>query len=73
MRGKKRNKKRTFLTEAEKKEFAQKLIDGRMIKQTAADFNVSISYGYQIFRELLDYKIQWKPEPVKIEVQLEDA
>lgn len=57
---KKKNKKRTFLNEEEKKSFAQHLINGRMIKQVVAEYNVSIPYGYQIFRELLEWKMEWK-------------
>ena len=60
MRGKKRNKKRNFLTDTEKKEFAQQLINGRMIKQLAAEYNVSIPHGYQISREMLVWKMEWK-------------
>lgn len=62
-RPKKKNKKRTFLNEQEKKEFAQHLIDGRMIKQVAAEYSISIPYGYQIFRELLEWKMEWKLKP----------
>lgn len=72
MRGKKRNKKRIFLTETEKKEFAQHLVNGRMIKQVVTEYNISLPYGYQIFRELLQYKMEWKPQ-AKLAQELLDA
>lgn len=57
---KRKYKKRKILNEEEKKEFAQKLIDGRMIKQLLAEYEVSAPYGYQILHELLEWKLEWK-------------
>lgn len=73
MRGKKRNKKRIFLSDTEKREFAQELKDGKMIKQLIAKYNISLPYGYQIFRELLEYKMEWKHEHSKSSGELLDA
>lgn len=69
---KKKNKTRKFLNDDEKKNFAQQLIDGKMIKQIIAEHNISLPYGYQIFRELLEWKMEWKhkQEPTS---ELEDA
>jgi hypothetical protein len=57
---KKRKKKRKTLNNDEKKEFAQQIINGRMIKQVIADFDISIVYGYQIFNEMLKWQAEWK-------------
>ncbi len=57
---KKKRKKIKILNDEEKRAFAQKLIDGKMIKQLIAEYEISLPYGYQIFRELLNYKIEWK-------------
>jgi len=59
-RKKRLRKKIKILSDDEKKAFAQKLIDGKMIKQLIAEYDISAPYGYQIFRELLEYKIEWK-------------
>lgn len=71
--GKKRFKRRKLLEETERRDFAKQLINGRMIKQVAAEYNVSASYGYQIFREFLNFKIEWKDEPAKADEELQDA
>jgi len=57
---KRKYKKATSLTEAQKLEFAQKLVDGKMIKQAVADYNISISQGYMIAKELVEWKVDWK-------------
>jgi len=61
---KKRRKKIKILNDEEKRAFAQKLIDGKMIKQLIAEYDISEPYGYQIFRELLEWKIEWKMKEI---------
>lgn len=57
---KKKRKKKKFLTNDEKKAFAQAIINGKMVKQVIAEFDISVIYGYKIFNELLEWKAEWK-------------
>lgn len=70
-RAKLKNKKRKFLSDYEKRNFAQELIDGKMIKQLIAKYQISAPYGYQIFRELLEYRVHWRLKDLKIEQEIE--
>lgn len=53
-------KKRKTLTQDQKRQFAQDIINGKMLKQAMADWNISSVYGYQIFNELLKWEAKWK-------------
>lgn len=57
---KKKVKKHKTLNENEKKEFAKIVIEGKLLKQAAAEFGISIGYAYLIFNQLLVWKAEWK-------------
>lgn len=55
-----KKRKKKSLTDIEMRAFAQSMIDGKMLKQAAADFNISEGYAYTIFNQLLTWKAEWK-------------
>ncbi len=56
----KRKKPRKKLNDEEKIAFAKAIINGKMVKQVIAEFDISVVYGYQIFYEFLEWKAEWK-------------
>lgn len=65
---KKKVKKHKTLNENEKKDFAKSIIDGKMIKQAAANFEISVPYAYLIFNQLLEWKAEWKYKELENDV-----
>lgn len=56
---KRKIRKRT-LTYEERKSIAEQIINGKMVKQVAADWQIPISYAYSIFSEFLEWRAEWK-------------
>lgn len=63
-RAKRKRKVHNILSDDKKKEFAQKFLNGKMIKQLISDYNISINYGYGIIRELLEWKLEWRNKEI---------
>lgn len=51
--------KRTLNYE-ERKNVAQDILNGLMIKQAANKWSIPVAYAYQIFYEFLEWKAEWK-------------
>ncbi len=56
----KRPKVKRTLTYEERQSVAEQIVNGKMIKQVAADWQINLSYAYQIFNEFLEWKAEWK-------------
>ena len=56
----KRPKVKRKLTYEERQSVAEQIVNGKMIKQVAADWQINLSYAYQIFNEFLEWKAEWK-------------
>ena len=57
---KKKRKSARKLNEAEKLELATKVMQGKMLKQVAAEFNIHYSTALMVVNELLEWKLEWR-------------
>lgn len=52
--------KRRLLDYEQRKSIAEQMVKGLMLKQVAADNNITYMYAYKIFYEFLEWKVGWK-------------
>lgn len=56
----KKRKNKKGLPDDERKQMANDMFNGLMVKQAAGKYGTNIEYAYQVFYEFLEWKVEWK-------------